>query len=235
MFANLNKGMMMDKPDIKGFLLLVVVCVLFYLFSPSARAEMEISIGRSQYTLAENGTWWQEGREFHFDNKSNSIGLGFTGYATESIRWHSGYTNLGNTTLWTLATNDADFSGSGCIANPCKQNAVLISKGYVEGLYFTLAPEFKYKDVKFFLEAGIWAYQAHFNVTIIDSDPLNRVVAQYTKNSDIQINGVFGTGVEYKNTQLLVSAWRVDSTGEQIDTQPHYRNYTYNVSIRHMF
>lgn len=217
------------------FIFLLLMLLWLSKVGDAEGAEMELSAGRSNYTTSENGTWWQEGREHHIENHANSYAIGLTDYLAESIRWRVGYANLGQQSVWAIATSDPDYNGSGCIANPCAQNAVVITKGHVEGIYFTIAPEYQYKDVKLFVEAGLWAYQARFNVVIIDQVPTNKVIIEWTKNNDTQVNWVVGAGVEYKNTQVVLSAWRVDSTGEQIDTQPSYRGFTTNVSIRHHF
>lgn len=224
-----------EKRDSLVFLVCIFAAVALFFVNDARAVDFELGAGRSLYQETEHGTWWQNGREHHIENHTNSFNLGLTDMLTDNIRWRVGYMNLGSQHLWSIDTSDPDYDGEGCMSSPCAQNAIIIAKGHVEGYYFTLAPEYRYKDVKFFVEGGFWLYQAHSDITLIDQSPTNQVIRVFHKKDDEQANWVAGFGMEYKNTQLAFMAYRVDSSGEWINHQPAYRRITYNISLRHHF
>lgn len=222
------------------YVFLAAFLALIFLFSPRVHAvEFEILVGKSTYTQSNNGIWYQTGSglDYHFDKETNSIGLGITDYASESVRFHAGYMNLGTTTSWGVATPDVNYTGSGCRTSPCEKYDTYMGRGSVEGFYFTLAPEFRYKDVKFFIEGGLWTFLARFNATVtgIRSSGHTEVFFNTNKEEDWQVAPVVGFGIEYNKTQLVFSAWRVDSSKEWDVMIPNYQGYTTNLSIRHIF
>ena len=214
--------------------------IIMLLFVTNCYAvEFEILAGHSVYATSNNGIWYQTGKglDYHFERDANSVGFGLTDYIAPDVRWHAGYMNLGETTSWAIATPDADYTGSGCVKSPCDKYDVYMGKGSVEGFYFTVSPEYTYNDFKFFVEGGLWAFLAKFNATVIGprTQTYNQVFFNMNKKEDWQLGLVVGFGVEYRKTQFLVSAWRVDSVNDWDVMIPNYQGYTTNFSIRHIF
>lgn len=212
--------------------------IAMFFMSTAQAVDFEISAGHSVFTPSDNGVWWQQGLEHHIETASNSVSLGLTD-KVDSLRWRTGYMHLGEVNTWAIATSDRDFSGTGCISNPCEYYDTYIGTGSVQGFYASVAPEYQIDRAIIYVEAGLWAYQAKFNMTVIglnrDGTGHNHVWHRRDKNEDYQVRPFFSIGVDLDGTQLVASAWAVDSSNEHIDTIPNYKGYTYNISLRKRF
>lgn len=203
-------------------------------------AEMEISAGRTTYQKADNGIFWQNGFENEFQLQSNSIGIGFTGYLSESVRYHTGYMDLGWVSSYAKALpKDENYDGvSGCVGK-CHPLAQWHGSGKVEGVYYTVAPEMVFGQTKVFVEVGGWAYQATHSMIIPDTTHCTGCQTtsyHFIHARQIDYGLVFGAGVEYKNTQFVVTMWQSNVNGIDPNTDiGFFQGYTTNVMLRQRF
>ena len=220
---------------------MILIGMLLFVSTISANAaELEISTGQSKYTKSDNGIWWQNPFPNEFKLQSNSIAIGMTDYLTDNVRWHAGYKHLGNVSSYAEAVgNDYNYNGvNGCVG-ACMPMSHWYGFGYVHGIYATLAPEYRFTDkAKVFFEAGFWAYQAIFTMTIPDwySAP-GDTVPKYIRvehSGGLVLGAIFGAGIEYDNMQLVVTWLRSDANGNP-DTIAIYQHQTMDVSLRVRF
>lgn len=204
-------------------------------------AEIEIIAGQSTYQKSDNGIFYQNGFENEFQLKSSSIGIGFTDYLTESIRYHAGYMNLGNVSSYAKALpTDANYNPgtSGCNGE-CLPLAQWHGSGKVEGLYYTVAPELILGKWKVFIEGGVWAYQATHSVIIPDTISCAGCTPRtyhFIHKKTIDFGFVYGVGVEYDKTQLTINFWQSNVNGVDPNTDiGFYQGYTMNISLRQRF
>lgn len=215
------------------------VFIFMLLSGISNAAEWEIGIGRTVFQPSDNGIWWQQGLDHHLNMESNSLQLGRTGRFDNGLRWRASYVYLGDVNTWGVATTDADFSGNGCISNPCAAKDTFIGRGSVDGFQFSLAPERRYGAVKLFVEAGVYAFIAHLRMTVVGNQWHTQpdVVTWFDKGraENWSVRAMYAIGIEYDKWQLVASGYGVDPWHEDGDTIPNYQGYAYNVTLRRRF
>lgn len=232
-----------DKPDIKGFLLLVIICAFFYLFSPPVRAfDFELAAGQSTYQKSDNGIFYQNGFENEFQLKSNFWSLGITKYIHPSIRYRIGYADLGWVSSYAKALpKDENYDpGTSRCNGACLPLAQWHGSGKVEGLYFILSPEYVFNNKwKAFLDIGGWAYQATHSMIIPDTvscDNCAPISYHFIHERKIDYGFVYGAGIEYDKTQLAVNFWQSNVNGVDPNTDiGFYQGYTMTIGIKQRF
>lgn len=206
----------------------------------AAAAEMELSAGQSTYQKAGNGIFYQNGFENEFQLQSNSVGLGFTDYITDSVRYHAGYMNLGWVSSYAKAVPvDANYNGVNGCNGPCLPLATWHGSGKVEGIYYTVAPEIVCGKWKAFIELGGWAYQATHSVIVPDTISCagcTPVSYHFIHKRVIDYGFVYGAGIEHDKTQLAINFWQSSLSGSDLNTDVgFYDGYTMNISLRQRF
>lgn len=212
---------------------------ILLLASTAHAVDFELSGGISKYQQSDNGTWWQNPFPNSFEMTTTSFGIGVTDYLTDAVRWRVGYTHLGNVSSYAEAVgNDNNYNGvDGCVG-PCMLMSHWYGKGYAQGIYATLAPEYSFGKVKVFVEGGLWYYDPAFSMTVPDwysgpGDTTPKFV-QVDHEEGNQIGPVFGFGIEYDKTQLVMRWFKTEANGNP-DTVAIYQKYTVNLSIRRIF
>lgn len=228
----------MKKSDFKFYLgLLVIVLLWLFAIKQAPAVEMVIGVGQTQFTPSDAGIWWQRGLPHHIESESKSMELGFTDKFTDSIRWNASYLYLGGVNIWSIDTTDEDYSGNGCRANPCVQNNIFITRSSVEGFKFTSSYEWGIgNNVKYFVEGGVYAFIARFNVTVISSDGTTAIKGIDLNREELwAIKPMIGTGLEWKKWQLALTGYAIDPWKERGENVPNFTGYAYNLSIRKIF
>ena len=216
-----------------------LLLALLLLSSTAMSFEFDIGIGQSIYSRPENGIWYQNGFENDFKMQTVSASFGINDYIYENLKYRAGYMNLGNVSSYALAVaRDDNYNGvDGCIG-PCLPLSHFYGTGKVEGLYATLQPQYKINSVTLFLEGGLWLYRPTFSMIVPDARSCAVGCDYYVHNeseNDLYIGPVFGFGARYKNIEIAVTFWRVDSYGTDEKKIPIYQSLTNNISIRSLF
>ena len=214
------------------------IAVFLALFALSAHAwEVEASVGQTQYQGPPNTIWHQANFPNTFDLKSNSWSVGVTDYLAPQVRWRAAFVNLGNTSSSAQATSDANYNSTNhCTTGPCPLNTYR-TEGSIRGFSFTLAPETRISPtMKAFVEAGLFVFQPKFYAdvaTCANCTPFDR--QQYSDGW--KVGPQIGFGVEHvpTKTQVVLTAYRVDTPSQNEAAVPNWQGWAINVALRHTF
>lgn len=214
--------------------ILLLITMLFVI--PVQAADIEISLGHAQWEKSGNGIWWQDPFPNQFNLQSTSYTIAISDYVTESSRWRVGYTNLGAVTSYAEAVaDDANYNGHGCY-DPCLPMSHWYGTGSVDGIFASLAPEYKIGNVILSAEAGLWFYTPKFVMDVPDWCPTHGCTPQSIQarhRPDMQIAMMFGIGMSYKSLLINVRSYRVDASGDEFPAI--YQGYTHDISIGYRF
>jgi hypothetical protein len=152
--------------------------------------DIDVSIGQAKWERSDNGTWWS---------------LGLSDKINDRMRWNVGYTNLGVIDSYGEAVGD-DVYGSthGCTTGPCPTSESWYGKGQVDGVYFTLSPQFTVENLTYTAEIGVWNYNPQSRVVVPDQHPCGLCspspgrYMDFVTASDRMWGQVFGIGLQYK-------------------------------------
>lgn len=208
--------------------------LIAFLALPVFAADFEMAIGESKFNSQPNGVWYQNGFAHSLDLTSPSVSLGATGYATDWMRWHAGYTYLGSTSSSAIAvSSDAAYAKYGANAGKYWPTSHWYGSGDLNLLYATLAPEYKSGDLTFALEAGFTAYKPTWTMNIPDFVACRTCARQnYTveHHAAIQLGETIGFSIKYGNTSILISRYTTSASGDMWPAI--YTGHTDNISIR---
>ena len=224
--------------DFRLILILAVFAVLALIATvPVQAANFEMAVGESEFNSQPNGVWYQNGFAHSLGLNSPSLSIGATGYATDWMRWHAGYTYLGQASSTAIAvSSDAIYAKYG--GNSAKYWPVSHwnGSGDVNLLYATLAPEYKSGDFTFAIEAGFTAYKPTWAVNSPDWIPCATCATQNitpTHHGVIQLGETIGFSLKYGDTSIVFSRYTISASGDQWPAI--YTGHTDNLSIRHQF
>jgi len=225
------------KPDIRGFILLVIASIVLWFARPAQAVDFEATYGMAQWQRSDNGTWWETPFKEHWPASSDTWSIGYTDKFSDSIRWHIGYSNLGVVSSYGEAVGDDVYGAThGCTTSPCPAPDQWYGKGSVDGGYFTVAPEMTFHNITYSFEVGVWNYQPESIVYVPVQHPCGLCnpspvkTDQYFITSSNRMWGqVFGVGVSYKNLFLRGRMYWVDS--DDRDYPAVYQKYTSEISI----
>ena len=205
----------------------LIAIVLAFVGISAEAVEVEASIGSTVFTKPSNTIWYQQEFPHQFDLQSVSYSIGVTDYLTSSTRWRVAYTRLGQVSSVASATSDDQYS-HGCRHN-CPMNTYR-TEGSVRGFSFTVAPETQIGSVKVFAEAGAFVFLPKFIATI---DGCSISTQQYSEGW--KVGPQIGVGAEYRNMQIVLTGYRVDSTTSNVDAVPNWQGWAVNLALRKRF
>lgn len=210
--------------------------ILLMLLSFSTMADVEVSIGRTQFGVQENGYWYQDGFSHDLNMTSNSFSIGLTDKFLDSYRYHIGYKYLGHvsTIAWCMGDDAlyAQFQKTG--VNPLKLG-LFTGDGSVNMLYFTAGPEFQFGQYTLGLEAGLTVYRPTWTeqgigFQKVPNGPLYD--HEWTSNPKIMTGGTIGASIGYHNVEAVLSLYDINS-GQAVWSV--YHGIASNLSIRYHF
>ena len=203
--------------------------ILFVMFSANAFAvDFELSGGINKYKRAQNGTWYQEAFPYELDLKTATWGFGVSHKFNGMPRLRLEYVHLGQASADAYAVpSDYNYIHNTNTCNvKCLPLAHFQSKGDVQGVALTVAPEFRFKHVSLFVEVGIYVFRPRYWAVVNDimygspEGDLTGVefVKEFTirHDSNIQSSWVIGAGVRYKNVDFLFRIYDVGANDDDV-------------------
>lgn len=218
-----------------------ILAILLMISSNAYSVDFDVSIGQAMWTRSDNGTWWQTPFKATWPNNTVSYSLGISNKIKPWLRWNIGYTNLGIISSYGQAVGDDVYiSTNGCTTGSCPEPDEWYGKGSVDGVYFTLAPQFTFHNITYSTELGVWNYQPLSTVYVPIQHPCGLCVPSPSQNNIYFITSsnrmwgqVIGFKVEYKDVYLRTRAYYVESSDR--DYPATYQKYTYEVSLGYTF
>jgi hypothetical protein len=213
-----------------------LVLHLLFLCTCAHAVDFEASIGTTQFQQTPNGIWWQNGYDHQLDLSSQSFSIGITDRFANGLRWRVAYTRLGNTYSNTMAVSDANYNGVDGCRHPCTEKPWAVKgEGSVRGYSFTVAPEMSIGyGVKVFIEGGAFVFLPKFEAYCGKTmDTAGALCIRYANGW--QIGPQLGAGVDYKGTQVVWTAYQVDSPTPDDQAIPNWRGWAMNISLRQRF
>lgn len=212
------------------------ILILFLLLPLSAGAEVELSVGYTQFGKQENGYWYQDGFAHTLNMSSPSASIGITDKFYERYRYHVGYKYLGHvsTTAQCMGSDALYASYQRTGRNPLKLGT-FTGDGSVNELYFTAGPEFNSGDWHIGLEAGLsvyrptWTEQGVGFQTAVGATPMNH---QWEGHPRIMTGGIIGISAGYGQTDIVLSVQDIDGKDAVWSV---YHGLASNLSVRYQF
>jgi len=224
-------------------LLGIVALLIWSAVASAAGPQLEIGVGVTHATHADNGTWWQE--EFAHDLTMNSPSLSIGGkWPIDSQRlafdrWYlrAGYEYLGTFKSSALASaSDEDYWGCRYHTETCWPLSHWHGQGAVQGLYATLVPEIDMGTYAIFFEAGASLYRSSWRVDIPDWRPTRAgPVQSLTATHATRWETTYLVGLGVRRGPLSVSLTRRDARASGDLFPAIYSGPAYNLSARWSF
>lgn len=139
---------------------------LSWLLVPPAHAlEAELGLGISRFTLAANGTWYQDGNAYDVNLNSPAFAVGLRSDRDLGWGWRAGYEYLGRVTSKALASASDDDYFSGRNAWPLSH---WNGSGTVQGVYGGVLYRLQRWGIAIEPEAGMYLYRPTWEMHIPD-------------------------------------------------------------------
>lgn len=212
------------------------IFILLFIPIPSLAA-IEIEVGQTSFMPQQDGVWYQNQFPHDLDLSSPSFSIGFTDKFNPWLRWHTGYSYLGKVTTYALAVPSDDlYFQHGANADEYIPVAHWYGEGYVQQLYFTLAPEAKISNFILAFEGGFTLYRPSWEIYIPDLRYCNECPYEtwhQKHDPQLQLGRTFGVSIKYKKTSLVFRLTSVAAEGDQWPAI--YDGNAKNISIRYEF
>jgi hypothetical protein len=210
-----------------------LLIVLSLILSTPVFADTEVSIGYSYFNIQPDGTWYQNPFQHTLRTSSPSFSIGWTGYATDKLRWRTGYAYLGNVQSDAMAVGDATYAQWGAQGNQHGPMYHLVGSGDVQEIYATLDPEYKTGKLTLFVEGGLALYRPTWYVAVcpVGQDCGHSVGSVHDPRWEI--TPILGMGIGYNKTSFVYSVQRVNAAGD--DLPALYKGIVNTFSIRQAF
>jgi hypothetical protein len=167
----------------------------------------EAGISSAQYATQGDGTWYQQGLPHVLNTHTYGFSAGFTGelYSRGAwgVDWHVDYVNLGHVSSSCKCTpmdENYDTKTHSLVANPAFDAplATFVGNGNAQGIAFTVEPWFKYRGLRFGLEAGLFPYRPAWDEAIynwqVDPNTAPQTLHVSTPHG-VQLGQVIGVNV----------------------------------------
>lgn len=179
---------------------------LLLLCSSTAWAGVEVGIGDTFMRAQQDGVYYQNGFPHRLNMHSPAVDLAYANYVLPWMRYRVGYQYLGRVTsnAWVVNSDWAYGAyGAGAMQHVAGLKMYnMTGVGTVQELYVTLAPEYKFEDYAFFIEAGPTLYKPTWKVTWIQQ---GQVFNYAWHNSQIEVGVMASIGVRYNHTSLVLT------------------------------
>ena len=226
------------KSDIRSFILLIVFSALLWQCAPIAHAaDIDVFVGRTMWTRSDNGTWWETPFKEEWPSSASSWSIGLSDEFASGWRWNVGYSNLGTIHSYGQAVGDDIYGATnGCTTGTCPAPDDWYGRGNVDGVYFTVSPQYMLHSVTYSAEIGVWNYQPESIVYVPKQhpcglcNPSTELTNQYfITSSDRMWGQVFGIGLQYGSLMLRYRAYWVNSSDKEYPAI--YQGYTNELAI----
>ena len=185
-----------------------LLALLLIVSSYAHAAQIEVGVGESYFQRSVTSIWWQAGFPAKFNLQSPSLSVGITGYITQSVRYHIGYTYLGHVHSDAIST----YSGNSA-PSPSNPLARWVGNGDTQEVYFTAAPEYRNGTWTFSLELGAAIYKTAFDENIYHLSGGWPYIAVH--NPNLRITPILGASIGYGKTSVVLTAQTVRAEGDQ--------------------
>lgn len=167
---------------------------------------LELGAGITQYRVAGDGRWFQEGMPHSLNLSAPALMAGFTGPLWRrndwGVDWHVDYVSLAHVSSQCECTPlDSNYSlqTHRLIANPVPvPNANFVGNGNAQGIALTLEPYYLTRGWRFGVEGGLFIYRPAWDETVYNWSPAPGVepttIQAHTPNGP-QVGGVLGVSV----------------------------------------
>jgi hypothetical protein len=219
------------------------VLALLLLLPTLASAGLELGVGITHATHADNGTWYQEEFGHHLMMNSPSLSIGWKSIAKENILGfervyvRGGYEYLGRFRSDALATaSDQNYGACRYTITNCWPLSHWHGSGVVQGMYATVQPEIDMSGYSIFFEGGASLYRASWKVDIPDwrpaeAGPVQSLTALHATRW--QSTYVVGLGVRKGPVGLSYTLRKAEATGDLFPAI--YCHTASNLSLRYSF
>lgn len=161
--------------------------------------DYEAGIGFNHYDVQSDGTWWQEGsaHSLRRNTPALSIGVGrdLYAYGDYGVRGHVAYVNLGHIGSECMCTSaDIDYDPVHHLVKSPRVtgNSQFSGSGGAQGISLTLEPYFRYREWRFGIEGGLYAYRPDWTDTAYNPDK----VITYRASHRVQWGKVAAVNIE---------------------------------------
>ena len=199
-------------------------------------ADVEMSVGYTQFGKQENGYWYQDGFAHTLNMSSPSASIGVTDTFYDRYHYHAGYKYLGHvsTTAQCMGSDAlyAVYQKTG--QNPLKLGT-FTGDGSVNELYFTAGPEFHFGQYTLGFEAGLTLYRPTWTEQGVGFQKVpNGPLYDHTWNftPKIMTGGLLGVSLGYGRTDIVLSVQDIDGKDAVWSV---YHGLASNLSVRYRF
>lgn len=221
---------------------LIVTALTLLIIWPACSAnaaDIELAVGRSQFTVIADGNWYQDPFPHSINLVSPSIAIGITDYVTDAIRYHAGYRYLGAVRSDAQAVaSDPYYHKYGADAAKYLKLGRWTGYGSVNMIYASLAPEYRANNgITYSVEFELSVYRPTWTEDVTDVQQDVGLFLQnfhFEHDPRLEIAKAIGFGIKYESTQLLIQYYLdINAAGDAIPAI--YKGSVINVSLIHTF